>query len=186
MIRQSAKIAKNYKRYEDELEKRTLNELSNKGKKMTAKDIQDETGLTQAAIKRSIKVKKARRNILEVVWKIIGRRLQFPGIRQIKRKGRVAGVSYLGKGKQRITRLDPVEQGSTKLFTIPGKFKGEKRIAVFRQAGDRKKTTTFAGHSVPFLLEKDWERRLKDILKLMFPAERKRQKEKLKYVRANR
>jgi hypothetical protein len=186
MIRQSAKIAKNYKRYEDELEKRTLNELSNKGKKMTAKDIQDETGLTQAAIKRSIKVKKARRNILEVVWKIIGRRLQFPGIRQIKRKGRVAGVSYLGKGKQRITRLDPVEQGSTKLFTIPGKFKGEKRIAVFRQAGDRKKTTTFAGHSVPFLLEKDWERRLKDRLKLMFPAERKRQKGKLKYVRANR
>lgn len=182
--KQMTKIVTAQIKEEDEIELRTLNAVSKKAKSIVAKQLADETGLTQATIKRSIKVTKASKGAFVVFWRISGKRLQPPGLRAVKRKKRIAGISYLGKGKKRIVKMQPIGSGS-KPFIIPGKYSG-KKLAVFRQPGNPRHVTTYAWQSLPFLLEKDWERRLKEEVKRLFPAERLIQKKKVKFLRGKK
>jgi len=178
--RESDKIRKE----NQEIDRRTLNELAKKATKIIAEDIQERTGLTQRAVRNAIKIKKATRRVLQVVLTITGRRLQYPKLREIKRKGKTIGVSYQNMDKQPMKQIGSFD-GHSGLFIIPGKY-SDKKVAVFRESGEKRKTTTFAGHSVPFLVRRGLKTWLIDRIKKIAKEERERQTKKVSYLRTRK
>jgi hypothetical protein len=163
---------------------RALNVLNRQGKKDLIRNVQKDTGHKQSTIKRSIRDKKARFNDLTVRWFTRGSRLQYPGVKPIRRGGRQVGISYLAKGKNRVRKLEPVQSGSSKPFTIKARHSG-KEIAVFiandNIRGYRRKVTTYQGHSMPFLMDKSWEKKTQKFISKRFAPEYAKQLKKVQF-----
>jgi len=170
---------------ENELNRRTLNAVSDRGVKATTRGIKDVTGLPVGSLKRRIKVSKATRTRIEVDWKIKGRRLGKPGLRKIK-----GGISYLEFPGRRKVMKDRISTGS-KPFVIIGKNSG-KKVAVYRQLGSKRSVKTLAGHSLPWYIEQiykgnqTFEAGLKQRMTRWIPEERAKQKKKLQFLRSRR
>jgi hypothetical protein len=179
MLRQITTIKKKHQKEVNKANYRTLNIVQKRGQTWLARDIRDDTGHTISTTKKSVKAKRASIRNQQVKWFISGRRLQYPGVRVVKRKKRPAGISYLGRGKKRIVMLDHIGTGS-KPFVIKGQH-SSKKIAVFRPAGNKRKVQSYAGHSIPYLTRFDWEKKLRRRMKLEMVKEFPKQLERAKF-----
>jgi hypothetical protein len=177
--KQVKKIAKDHAAKSKTAEIRSLNIITRRGVAKIARDIREETGHKISTVKRAIKTRKANRSQQYTVLNVSGRRLQYPGVRVIKRKGKPAGVSYLGRGKRRVKELNPISGGS-RLFLIEAQ-NSQKKIAVYRKVGHKRKVTTFAGHSIPYLLRYSWDNWLKSWVKKELAKEYPKQLKKAKF-----
>lgn len=178
--RQIGKIAAEQKKKHEIAAYRTLNIVSRRGKAHVAREIKEDTGYKVTTIKRAIKTRNATKRRQVATWFISGRRMQYPGVREIKRRQKSAGVSYLARGKKRIKELDYIGTGS-KLFVIKGQH-STKNIAVYRQKGHKRKVTTFQGHSVPYMIGNRWKTRYRAWVKKEIPKEYKKQLKKTKFA----
>ena len=158
MQNQIKTITKREKQRHETATYRTLNIISRRGKAKLARDIKEDTGHKISTAKRSIIDRKASRHNQVVKWNISGKRIQWPGLRAIKRKGKQAGITYLGRGKKRVRKMDFVEPGASKPFLVKGR-NSEKNVAVFRAPGYKERLTNYPGHSMPWLMDKHWKRR---------------------------
>lgn len=179
ITKQITAIAKKHKIQNDIATLRTLNIASRRGIAKAARDIRDESGHKISTTKRAIRVKRATRNRQVVTWYISGRRLQFPGVRPIKRRKKTAGISYIGRGKTRIRQMEQIKGGS-KPFVIKGRH-SSKLIAVYRQPGDKRKVTTYSGHSIPYLMGFEWENNLLKFMRREMAIEYPKQLVKAKF-----
>lgn len=177
----------------------TLNELSKVGIRATAQQLQEETGVKQAAVRRRITVTKATVFNHVFMWFIRGRRLSWIQPRTLKggpkkRGGNRIGVSFLADNKRRTRATENINQGSkpflAKLNVVKDpdtgavKSKGNK-LAVYRGKTKTKESglIKLVGHSLPWLLNEDWLGRIKAGLIILMPAEYRKQLKKAKFRR---
>lgn len=180
--RQIADFTKKYGKAQNEVDARTINELAKKSVSRSAKEIQEKRGYKQSTIKREIKVKpRARANALFTQITARGRRLPWPSPREVRAKGKAVGVSFLGENKKRVKITTPINGGS-KPFIFRGRNSGAKLIG-YRQAGYNKTITAYTGHSVPYMLEKDWDERTRRWIIKEYPKERDKQQKKQQYLK---
>lgn len=171
---------------------RTLNILSKRGIKITAKDLQEQVGVKQATVRRLILVTKATNFKLFFKWSVSGERL--PWIKPLvirggvnKRGGRRLGVSYLSGGKKRIKGNTKIN-GGTKPFIVKTKYSKnnitrEKKIAVYRQKGYKRKVTKLVYHSIPYILDKNFKIKIQNLLLSQLTKEYYNQVNRSKYVK---
>ena len=171
----------------------TLNELSKVGIREVAAAIQRMTGTPQATVRRRIKVTKATIFNHFFSWFIRGRRLSWIQPRVLKggkskRGGNRIGLSHLADNKIRKRVTGPQGEGGSppflaKLNVIKNQDTG-KRSAGNKISTYKDKTGSLiklVGHSLPWLLNEDWEERIKKILIAMMPGEYRKQLKKLKF-----
>lgn len=187
--KQIKRITQDAIKEENELNRRTLNAVSDRGVKATTKGVNAVSGVQIGSIKRRIKVDKATKRRIEVDWTIRGRRLGKPGLRATK-----DGISYLEYPNKRKVLNYPMSGGS-KPFVIKGSH-SKKRVAVYVTAENKhlpwgkRPVKTLAGHSLAWYVERiykgnqTFERGLKERMTRWIPEERAKQKKKLQFIKS--
>lgn len=186
------KIVKEQKAKANKATYRALNATSTKGIRQIALWNAEDWAIKQATTRKAIKVRKAYSQNPVVQWSIKGYRLDVPGLRAIKRKKRVQGISYLGYKRKRIKKQDYVRAGASKPFVITGINSG-KQVAVYvpdntakrsRKGGGKfsgRGVKTYKGHSVPWAVQREWIRRLNKFVADNYIEEYKKQLTKVGY-----
>jgi hypothetical protein len=183
----TAQATKYFKRVEKENDiaiSRALNTISKQALSETAKEVAEDTGLSQARVKKSVKVTKATRFNHGFEWDVSGSRLGLIKPKTTrggapKRGGNRTGISFLSHNKERKRITESID-GGTKPFLIPVSRGAKKKIAVYRKRGSRK-VTKLAYHSIPVLIREDWFERTMKALTKRLPGEYRKQLKKAKY-----
>lgn len=172
--RRIKKIVGDYTKTEKKIVSAALNAAAKTGTVQAAKDIRNDTGYKAITIKRAMRIRRAKPSNLSVAVIVKGSRQQFAGAREIKRKGKSIGVSYLAHGKRRVKNMDIVKAGASKLFMIQGS-NSAKQVVVYREAGFKKKVKSFIGPSMPHLFKKKYDDKLRKTFMIRIPIEIDRQ-----------
>lgn len=189
-------ITESIKKDLETAEYRTINEITKKAVTMLARDTASSEGYKISEIKRRLKIKKAYLGSPQSIIQVSGKRLQFPGLRTVKKKGKPAGISFFSEKKTiRKVITEPIQhksQQGSKPFIIKGKNSG-KNIAVFvdpafvntkseRRKGQSnpRKVVTFAGPSLPHLVKGTWQQKVQDFCLQEMPKELARQRDKIR------
>jgi hypothetical protein len=167
---------------------RTTRAISKQAIRITAKEVAESSGVNQSQVTKRIKVMHfSGRDSYNFSWRINGRRLTWIKPRTLrggskKKGGNRIGVSHLGDGKIRKRVTENVKSGASKPFIakVNRGFdgKGGTKITWFTQKGS-KRLYKLAGHSLPFLLKKDWEERILNFLTRQLPIEYRKQLKKV-------
>ncbi len=176
-------------RLEDIATTRALNIVTMQGRGDLVNQLSEEFDYPKNSMKRRIKPIKATRNEKKAGYFISSSRPNLAKPRPLK-----SGISHSKRGKVRVKVQSSPRPGSTKPFLVTatkGTFGTEaitvsgstKKVAVYRQAGYKRRTTSMLGPSVPHMVEKigidgGW---LLRFIKAKFPAEYKKQLKKAKY-----
>lgn len=191
---ETEKLARKIARDLEVAEYRTINVVTEKARNMLARDVASTEGYSVGTVKRRLVVVKAFRGTSYSRMYVTGRRLSYPGLRVVRRKGKPAGISFFSEKKSvRKVLMDPIThkgQSGSAPFIIAGQYSG-KRIAVFvhpsyvdtktkRVAGGShpRKVVTIAGHSLPHIIRQDWRTQVLDFCREEMPRELARQHQK--------
>ena len=140
---------------------RTLNILTKKALRELAQEINKQYTIKQSAVIKATKVTLATRHNKRVGWLTRGARVNW--IRP--KKLAAGGVSHIGLSRKR-KKVTSQQGGGSKPFLIPVRAGGsaghkivdkagnEKKVAVYRSRGFKRKVTTFKGHSIPHMMRR--------------------------------
>lgn len=169
---------------------RTLNYAGNKSRTMLAREASGDTGIPVGTAKRRIVHKKATRKNPNTFLNISAKRVVYPGVRQLKSRKKLAGVSFIGSGKQR-KRVTTEVKTKGGLGTVPFKIKGRnsgKILPVYVLPNYRKNKTSQTRKvqamyysSLAHVARADWQEKVNDYSIQEFRKEYPKQLRKAKY-----
>lgn len=177
-------------------ELRTINAVVKKCIDMLARDVSSLEGFKIGQVKKGFNVIRASYKDLQSIVSVKGKRLDYPGLRSVRRGGKTVGISFYSQAKTiRKILTDPMDykgQKGSRPFFIKGENSG-KKIAVFvapayletkqrRKKGEPhpRKVVTMKGPSLSHVILKDWKERVRAYCLAEMKDEFKYQRKKIR------
>lgn len=176
---------------------RTTNIVLKRAKDMLAGDVFEDTGINKATAKRRMTKHKASKGKPRAFLFITAQRVAYPSVRQLKKKKKLAGVSFVGTGntRKRVTTEQNALGGTGSIpFKMNAKAGGKsgaktvKKVAAFVKPGYRHRSKAVNRHvqvlyysSVAHLAREDWQTKVDDFAVKEFKTEYPKQLKKASF-----